>query len=543
MASRRLSRWRWHEARALSPATTTAAIGLWVLGDQLHPCQAALASVEPSGARVLLIESRSVLQFRRYHRQKLVLVWSAMRHFAHDLRQAGWTVDLIEAEAFGAALSGWIQRHGLKELRLMEPADRPFRQAVERLEQSGSLGVPLRWIPSNAFLWSREDFAAWARSRRSMRLETFYREGRRRFGVLIEDGQPLGGRWNFDHDNRRPPGRGLQGPQPLRFEPDLITQAVIEKVRALEQGPEPAGLPGSLEPFSWGVSRAQALEVLEHFIHTRLDGFGPHQDAMVSGQPTLWHALISPYLNLGLLHPLEVIQRLQQAGAERQQRGEPLPLASLEGVIRQILGWREYTHGLYHWFGPEYTSLNAYGHHRPLPRFFKTLGGSGMACVDEVLAEVAASGYAHHIQRLMVLANYGLLAGLDPQALTAWFHALFIDGHDWVMQTNVLGMGLHADGGRLASKPYAASGRYIQRMSTYCKGCRYDPALRTGPRACPFTTLYWNFLDRHEAVLRGNPRMALMLAHLDKLDAGERQAIAAAALVHHEATEAEEQLP
>jgi deoxyribodipyrimidine photolyase-related protein len=505
-------------------------VGIWVLGDQLSATQAALASTDPAESRVLLVESRSVLARRAYHRQKLVLVWSAMRHFAEELRQAGWSVDHHVADRFQEALRAWIAAQAIRELRVMEPADSDFRRAIERLD----LPVPLIWLESNAFLWSRPDFAAWAAGYRQLRMELFYREGRRRFGVLMEgEGRtatPLGGQWNYDQDNRKPPPKGLKGPEPLRFEPDAITRAVIERVQALDAERRAEGLPplpGEIEPFGWAVNREQALQVLEHFIATRLAGFGPYQDAMVSGQPTLWHALLSPYLNLGLLHPLEVIRRLQAAGLE-----QGVPLASLEGVIRQILGWREYTHGLYRWFGADYARQNHFAADRPLPPWFDALGGSGLRCLDSVFAEIRVSGYAHHIQRLMVLANYGLLAGLNPQALTAWFHRMFIDGFDWVMQTNVLGMGLFADGGRLASKPYAASGRYIRRMSTYCHGCRYDPNQRTGPQACPYNSLYWDFLARHEAGLRRNPRMALVLKQLDRLPADELAETRAAAAAH-----------
>ena len=502
-------------------------IGIWVLGDQLNADQAALAGADPGDSRVLLVESRSVLAQRAYHRQKLVLVWSAMRHFAAELEQAGWAVDHRQADSFAAALQGWIADHGIRELRIMEPADRGFRAAIERL----NLPVPLVWLPSTAFLWSRDDFAAWATGYRQLRMELFYREGRRRFGVLMEgegrSAQPLGGQWNFDQENRKAPPKGLEGPPPLRFEPDAITRAVITCVEELDGQRLGAGLPplpGSLEPFHWGVTRRQALQVLEHFITTRLAGFGPYQDAMVSGQPTLWHALLSPYLNLGLLHPLEVIRRLESAGLE-----QGVPLAGLEGVIRQILGWREYTHGLYHWFGADYAGLNHFGATAALPAWLEQLGGSGMRCMDTVLEEIRVSGYAHHIQRLMVLANYGLLAGLDPQALTAWFHRMFIDGFDWVMQTNVLGMGLFADGGRLASKPYAASGNYIRRMSTYCQGCRFDPKQRSGRQACPFNSLYWDFLARHEAALRRNPRMGLVMKQLERIEPAELLAIRASA--------------
>ena len=506
--------------------------GIWVLGDQLHAVQSALAAFRPGEVPVLLIESTSVLERRAFHQQKLVLVWSAMRHFAAELSEAGWAVEQRQAARFGAALSAWIAERGIDELHLMEPADRPFRQAIEATVARLADERPLRlvWHPSNAFLWSREDFAAWAGRYRQLRMELFYREGRRRFGVLMDGGEPLGGQWNYDHDNRKAPPKGLKGPEPLWFEPDAITEAVIARVEALDAERRAAGLPplpGQSRPFRWAVTREQALAVLEHFIATRLDGFGPYQDAMVSGQSTLWHALLSPYLNLGLLQPLEVIRRLEQAGLERDT-----PLASLEGVIRQILGWREYTHGLYHWFGAGYAGLNHFDARNPLPAWLEDLGASGMTCMDTVLGEIRTSSYAHHIQRLMVLANYGLLAGLDPQAFTAWFHRMFIDGFDWVMQTNVLGMGLFADGGRLASKPYAASGNYIRRMSTYCQGCRYDVKARSGPQACPFNALYWDFLDRHAEVLRRNPRMALVMKQLEKLDAVELEAIRARAAGH-----------
>jgi deoxyribodipyrimidine photolyase-related protein len=506
--------------------------GIWILGDQLHGAQAALAHVRPGEARVVLIASSSVLHHLAFHRQKLVLVWSAMAHFAAELRAAGWEVDLLETDSFSGALAHWCASHGIAELHLMEPADRPFRASIERAVNriSGHSSLQLVWHPSNAFLWSRAEFAAWADRYRQLRLELFYREGRRRFGVLMQGAEPLGGRWNFDHDNRKAPPKGLRGPEPLGFDPDGITEAVIDRVERLNQERVAAGLaplPGRSRPFRWAVSRDQALQVLEHFIATRLDGFGPYQDAMVTGQPTLWHALLSPYLNLGLLHPQEVIHRLEQAGLERGT-----PLASLEGVIRQILGWREYTHGLYHWFGEAYAASNHFGATAPLPPWLEQLGGSGMACLDTVLDELGGTGYAHHIQRLMLLANYGLIAGLDPQALTGWFHRMFIDGFDWVMQTNVLGMGLFADGGRLASKPYAASGNYIRRMSDYCQGCRYDVKQRSGPRACPFNALYWDFLARHASSLRANPRMALVMRQLERLDPAELEAIRAAAALH-----------
>jgi len=496
------------------------AVGIWVLNDQLDPMQAALASSTPAEARVVLVEAEALLR-QRPHVQKQILFWSAQRHFAQELRQQGWTVDLLEADGHGDALAGWLEQHSIDELRVMEPADRPIRDAIERLGIQCRWRAPISWLANNHFLWSPEEFRHWAGSKKQLRMEFFYREGRRRFNVLMDGAEPLGGRWNFDQENRKSPPKGLQGPPPLWFEPDDLSAVVLEKLERLQSV---HNLPGLARPFRWAVQRSQALEVLETFITTRLAGFGPYQDAMVSGQPTMWHSLISPYINLGLLRPLEVIKELEQRGLQLD-----VPLASLEGVIRQLLGWREFTHGLYHHFGADYPNSNVLEATAPLPSFLENLGGSGMACVDTVLEELAGSGYAHHIQRLMVLTNLGLLAGIEPQALTAWFKAQFVDAHDWVMQTNVVGMGLWADGGRLGSKPYAASGRYIKKMSTYCKGCRFKPTERTGPEACPFTVLYWDFMARHQERFRKHPRMALMIRQLERISTEELAAIRATA--------------
>ncbi|MFM7268982.1 MAG: cryptochrome/photolyase family protein, partial [Cyanobium sp.] len=363
-----------------------------VLADQLSTAHSALLFQEQRlGAeearrqgRVLLLEGLSGLEPRPQHRQRLVLFWSAMAHFGQELAAAGWQVERLEAGAGADALSRWCADQAVSELHGMAPADRPVRLAIER-QLGGSRPTRLTWHRSNAFLWSDEQFALWAKGRRQLRMELFYREGRRRTGVLMEGSgegaSPLGGQWNYDHDNRKPPGKGLQGPAPLWFTPDALTREVIARVRELDalraqRGLEPLG--GALEPFGWPVSRSEALQVLEHFVATRLAGFGPYQDAMVSGQPTLWHSLLAPAINLGLLHPLEVIERLETAGrSEEQATGSAVPLASLEGVIRQILGWREYTHALYHWLGPDYPSRNHFQATRPLPRWLEELGGSG----------------------------------------------------------------------------------------------------------------------------------------------------------------------
>ena len=491
-------------------------IGIWVLGDQLWADQAALQSCAKvrSQTPVILIESLAYVRQRPYHRQKLVLVWSAMRHFAAELRAAGWPVTYVEqATDFAAPLREWVQTHQITELRVMIPSDRPFTQLIQALD----LPCVVSLLPNNHFLWTEAEFRQWAQGRKRLLLEDFYREGRRHFGVLLEGKQPVGGRWNFDKENRKPPKNGLNPPTPLWFEPDEITQTVIEQVQALTS----AGLPmyGEVKPFRWAVSRSQALQVLEVFIRDRLPTFGPYQDAMVTGEETMWHALLSPYLNLGLLQPLEVLQAVEQAYYDQN-----LDLSSIEGFIRQILGWREYMRGLYAYLDADYAERNWFDHQHPLPAFYWT-AETEMNCLHQSLRQVEQTGYAHHIQRLMVLSNFALIAGIQPQAVEAWFHAAFIDAYDWVMQTNVIGMGQFADGGILASKPYAASANYVNRMSDYCGQCVYNPRDRIGPKACPFNFFYWDFLARHADKLRSQGRMSLILKSLERIPLTELQAM------------------
>jgi deoxyribodipyrimidine photolyase-related protein len=497
-------------------------VGVWILGDQLTLEQSALQSVmaEQGRSPVLLIESLSHVRQRRYHAQKLVLVWSAMRHFAEELRQTGWDVTYSTAEDFFIPLRHWIETAGITELRVMQPSDRPLRRWLQSVE----LPCSIRWMPNNLFLWREEEFQAWAAGRKSLLMESFYREGRKRFGILMQQGEPVGGQWNFDKENRKPPKDGLKPPQPLWFEPDAITQAVIQQIRQ-------HNIPtyGDIAPFRWGVTRSHALQVLDQFIQHRLPTFGPYQDAMVTGQETLWHALLSPYLNLGLLHPREVVQAAEQAWGDRS-----LDLNSVEGFIRQVLGWREYMYGLYHAVDDDYPERNWFDHQHPLPDFFWDATQTDMNCLRQTLGQVERTGYAHHIQRLMVLSNFSLIAGLSPQAVENWFHAAFIDAYDWVMQTNVIGMGLFADGGILASKPYAASANYINKMSDYCKGCRYNKGDRTGENACPFNFFYWDFLARHRDKLQSQGRMSFILKNLDKMAPGELAQIQAQAQEWHE---------
>ena len=484
-------------------------IGIWVLGNQLWAEQAALSSCAPNRAQtpVILIESRHYLHQRPFHRQKLVLVWSAMRHFAEELRAAGWPVTYAIADNFVSALSDWVKAHGIAEVRVMVPSDRPLAQFLRTLQ----LDCPLKVIPNNHFLWSAAEFQAWASDRKRLLLEDFYRAGRKRFNILMEGDRPVGGQWNFDKQNRRPPKSKLETPIPAWFEPDAITRGVIDELKALN----PNGY-GDLEPFRWGVTRSNALAVLEHFLTQGLPAFGPYQDAMAIGEETMWHSLISPYLNLGLLTPLETIAAAQTAYLERN-----IALNSIEGFIRQVLGWREYLHGLYHYVDADYRDRNWFGHCEPLPAFFWQSAQTDLNCLRQVLGQVERTGYAHHIQRLMVLSNFALIVGVSPQELDAWFQAAFVDAYDWVMLPNTIGMGQFADGGIVASKPYAASANYINKMSNYCKSCAYNPRDRSGPNACPFNVFYWDFLARHQVRLSSLGRMGLALGNLRKIEPAE----------------------
>jgi deoxyribodipyrimidine photolyase-related protein len=493
--------------------------GLWILGDQLSTSGRTLDRATP----IILIESLAHVRVRPYHQQKLVLIWSAMRHFAQELRGQGYCVEYAEAEDFQTPLRAWITQNGITELCLMAPVDKPFAQMLATIE----LPCALALHENNQFLWTETEFCTWATGRKRLLMEDFYRECRQRYQILMTAaGKPIGDRWNFDADNRKPPKKNdpnFQPPDPKWFAPDAITQAVIDRVSNLN-------IPtyGQLAQFGWAVTRSQALEVLDHFINTRLAGFGPYQDAMVTGQYTMWHALLSPYLNIGLLHPLEVVQAVEAAYSERN-----LGLSSVEGCIRQVIGWREYMRGVYAFSPADYADRNWFDHHQPLPEFFWDASQAKMNCLRQCLTQTEQTGYAHHIQRLMILSNFALIAGISPQAIENWFHAAYIDAYDWVMQTNVLGMGQYADGGMLASKPYASSANYVNKMSDYCKDCQYDYKSRTGDKACPFNYFYWDFLDRHRAKLKTQGRMSFILANLDKMTEPELTAIRTQATTWH----------
>lgn len=466
-----------------------------MLGDQLSRSFGALAGRAPGSVRVLMVESRAKIASKRWHRQRLHLVLTSMRRFAAELAEAGFEVDYRRAATPGAGLAEHRARYRPTQVWAMEPASLEGRAMLERN------GVAL--VRSDQFLTHPDHFAAWAAGRTRLRMEDFYRWQRQRFGYLMDGDEPAGGRWNFDRDNREPPPTdGRSWPEPVRTPLDDLDREVIDELPPTCVGAPPEGI--------WPTSRSEALRRLDHAITDVLPRFGPHEDAMLSTSWHLAHTLLSAPLNIGLLHPREVCDAIDAAfGA-----GE-IPIASAEGLLRQVLGWREYVWGVYWLWGEPYRSVNELGATRPLPSAFMT-GSSDMRCLAHVLADVDRYGWTHHIQRLMILSNLCLLAGVRPQELVAWMWATFVDGAEWVMLPNVLGMGLHADGGRMATKPYAAGGNYVDRMSDYCSSCRYDRRARTGDTACPFTTLYWDFLDRHRERFAGDPRMGRQVRGLEQ---------------------------
>jgi deoxyribodipyrimidine photolyase-related protein len=466
-----------------------------VLGDQLTRD---LPSLRDLGAQdiVLMAEVADETTYAPHHKQKIALILSAMRHFAQDLRGEGVNVDYVKLEDAGNSGSfvGEVERakkrHGAARALVAEPGEHRVEQALR------AAGVEI--LPDDRFFATRADFANWAKGRSSYRMEFFYRDMRRRHGVLMEGDEPIGGRWNFDAENRKPPPRGWKPQRPPRFEPDAITREVM----ALVARRFPQNI-GDVERFGWGVTRADALKALAAFIRDHLPEFGDHQDAMALGEPFLHHATLSPYLNIGLLSPREVC-----AAAERAYAKGQAPLNAVEGFVRQVIGWREYMRGLYWLKMPDYASTNALDATRPLPWFYWS-GETKLACIAETVGQIKRHAYAHHIQRLMVTGNLALIAGFAPAEVEEWYLAVFIDAFDWVELPNTHGMSLFADGGVVGSKPYAASGAYIDRMSNYCGACAYDPKVKSGPKACPFNPLYWDFLRRNRAKLAKNPRMAM----------------------------------
>lgn len=490
-----------------------------VLGDQLTRQVGPLADADPADTRVLMVESREILFGAPHHAQKLVLVLSAMRHFAAELREAGFDVDYRQhddpaADSFASAVTDHLDGVGARELVLMTPNDHGVAEPIA--DAAEAAGVPARLAP-NA-LWATDEalYDRWAKGRTSLRMEGFYREVRRATGILMEDGEPAGGRFNFDADNREPPDPDLRPPEPLTFEPDEVTERVTCEVEA--SFPDSWG---QARPFGWPVTRAQALHALERFCADRLRRFGAYQDAILTGEPLMWHAGLSVPLNLGLLHPREVVDTaLAYAGDARRR----IPLNAVEGFVRQVIGWREFVHHVYRTRGDEMRERNELGADQPLPPAYWG-APTDLRCLATTVDQLERLGYTHHIQRLMVLGNIAQIVGVDPADVLAWFTATHLDALDWVMVPNVMGMSQYADGGVMTSKPYAAGANYVNRMSDACGACRFDPKAKEGEDACPLTAWYWAFLDRHQDRFRGNPRMNMILGSWRKRDEDAKERI------------------
>ncbi|MCL4105013.1 UNVERIFIED_CONTAM: hypothetical protein GTU68_018720 [Idotea baltica] len=490
-----------------------------ILGDQLSPGMSSLADADPDKDLILMAEVRAEASYVKHHKKKIAFLFSAMRHFAKDLSGKGFTVryvrydDPLNTGSLFGEVERLIDETDISEIILTTPGE--YRLKAEFSEWSDRLDLPVKLRDDDRFLCTSEDFARWAAGRKQLPMEYFYREMRRKYSILMDGVDPIGGEWNFDSENRKPPKDGLDIPAPHQTEPDEITKDVLALVEA-----EFADHFGDLYPFPFAVTRDQAKAVLDDFIASRLPTFGDYQDAMIQGEPWMYHSHIGFYLNCGLLMPLECIQRAEDA----YHKGHA-PLNAVEGFIRQILGWREYIRGIYWLKMPDYKSLNFFDAKRDVPDFYWT-ADTQMNCLRQCVSETKRNAYAHHIQRLMVLGNFALIAGLDPDQVSEWYLLVYADAYEWVELPNVTGMVLFADGGVLASKPYAASGSYINKMSNYCKSCRYKVTVKNGPDACPFNYLYWDFLNRNSDKLGGNPRMGFMFKSLGRMSDEKRAAIA-----------------
>lgn len=493
-----------------------------ILGDQLSPAISSLTGTNPAHAVVLMAEVIEEATYVRHHKKKIALIFSAMRHFADELRENGWTVDYRRIDqtgpkgSFTSQVARAVDDHKAARVVVTEPGEWRVRQLMDTW--TTMLRVPVEIRRDTRFICATPEFNAWAKDRKQLRMEYFYRDMRRKTGLLMDGNEPEGGQWNFDHDNRRPAKSGFFMPQPLRVTPDAITAGVLTAV-----GQRFGRHFGDLEPFWFAVTRRDAETALDHFIRDALPDFGTFQDAMLEGERFLYHSVLSIYMNIGLLDPLDVCRRVEAA-----YRAGKAPLNAAEGYIRQIIGWREYVRGIYWLRMPGYVDENYFNHTRPVPEFYWT-GKTDMACLKSAITQTKEEAYAHHIQRLMLTGNFALLAGVSPQALHEWYLIVYADAFEWVELPNTLGMSQFADGGLLASKPYVASGAYINRMSNHCKGCRFDVKQRTGADACPFNALYWDFLERNRSSLKTNPRMAQMYRTFDAFADTEKRAISESA--------------
>ena len=494
-----------------------------ILGDQLSHRLSALEGADKDNDLVVMAEVHSEASYTNHHKKKLVFVFSAMRHFADALEEDGWRVHYQRyhpdnpAQSIEQVIAELAREYQPERVITTECGEWRLHEQISRWHKT--LGIPVEIRPDTRFVCNIDEFARWAEGRKQLRMEFFYREMRKKTGLLMtSEGQPEGGQWNFDTDNRKKWAGKPPAPAPFREEPDAITTEVIELVN--EYFSEHFGTTGN---FHYAVTAEQAQEALAHFVDFALPCFGDYQDAISDNEDWLFHSILSPYLNTGLLDPMEVCEE-----AVRAWHAGRAPLNAVEGFVRQIIGWREFVRGIYWLLMPGYARENRLGNSRELPWFYWT-GDTKMRCMHKAIDATARNAYAHHIQRLMITGNFALLAGVKPEAICDWYLAVYIDAFDWVELPNTLGMVMHADGGYLGSKPYAASGKYIQRMSDHCQNCHYRVQDATGDRACPFNSLYWHFIDRHREDFANNPRMTMMYRNWDKQKPERREALRARA--------------
>ena len=482
-----------------------------ILGDQLTTNISSLKDFCTKNDMILMCELHEEATYVKHHKKKIAFVFSAMRHFALALKKKNYNVKYIHFDddhntgSFRGEVQKAIQAHHIDAVIVTHPGE--YRLLKEFKTWKRTLGIDVEIREDDRFLSSIEEFKQWAGSKKQLRMEYFYREIRKKYGILYRDNQPIGGQWNFDSDNRQPPKKGLDSPKPYHTKPDTITLEVLDLVNARF-----ADHFGDLNPFHYAVTREDALEALNYFIKNNLKNFGQYQDAMIENNPWMFHSHISFYLNCGLLSPKECIDAAQEAYHKKHA-----PINSVEGFIRQVAGWREFVRGIYWLKMPGYGEMNFLQAKNPLPNFFWD-ANTDMNCLKQCISETKNHAYAHHIQRLMILGNYALLTGINPKEVQEWFLSVYADAYEWVEMPNVVGMILFADGGFLASKPYAAGGNYIKKMSNYCQNCAYRVNEKTGDTACPFNYLYWNFLDQHREKLGKNFRLQFLYKNLDKMD-------------------------
>ncbi|SFR33005.1 deoxyribodipyrimidine photolyase-related protein [Litoreibacter janthinus] len=485
-----------------------------VLGDQLSPNLSALQKADKEGDVVVMAEVSDEASYVPHHPKKIAFIFAAMRKFADSLRKDGWQVDytkLDDPDNAGSITGELLRRseqYDAKGVIATEPGEWRLIEALQ------DMPLKLHMIGDTRFIATHKEFEDWAEGRKELRMEWFYRDMRRKTGLLMDGDKPAEGKWNFDHDNRKPAPDDVDFNGPMQFTPDHTVEEVLDLVETRFDDNF-----GTLRPFWFATDTGQARRQLTHWVKHGLPKFGDFQDAMLNDNRFLYHSIISFYINAGLLDPLEVCQQVEQAYKDGHA-----PINAAEGFIRQIIGWREYMRGIYFLEGPEYTSRNVLGHGRALPDFFWG-GDTKMNCISKTVAQTRDEAYAHHIQRLMVTGNFALLAGLDPQEVHEWYLAVYADAYEWVEAPNVIGMSQFADGGIVGSKPYVSSGAYIDRMSDYCKNCAYKVKDKTGSDACPFNLLYWDFLVRHRDRFSNNPRMGNMYRTWDRMDESRRDTV------------------